>query len=167
MATAFTALTSCGDDDEPNPEEYFRASVDIGSKKAAIKAVYIGKIDNSGVNIVFASEDGRVHAPQTETPKCDWFMLDLPLTVLGKTTTNISDLNSASYYFQCANSINHPTAPTVYIGDIYSLQLSTEYDVDSYFHIDMKAELHSGDNFEIHYGGSPYWLDKRIEHWIH
>lgn len=169
IAGVLAALTSCGGgDDEPNPEEYFRASTDNGSRKTPIGAVYIGKISDYGVNIVFISDGNeQIYAPQIEQPKSDWFMLDLPTSVLGKTTSKISDLNSANYNFQSANSINQPTPPTVYIGDILSMELSTEYVVDSYFSIDMKAQLHNGKYFEIHYGGSPFWLDKRIVHWLH
>ena len=163
-------FTSCGDDDDNTDYSYFfRGNVGYHSQKCPIQAAYLAPDgeNGNGINVVFLADSNvKIGAPQITTPTCDWFVLYLPTKLLGQHTTDISQLYLDGYYFQDANSINHPHAPLVYMGDVYEMEIDSKYEANKYFSIDMKAQLHNGDEFEVHYAGTPYFCSTRIERWI-
>lgn len=169
MMTA-VSFTSCGDDDDDTDYScFFRGNVGYHSQKCPIQAAYLAPDgeNGTGINVVFLADSNvKIGAPQITTPTCDWFVLYLPTKLLGQHTTDISQLYLDGYYFQEANSINHPHAPLVYMGDIYEMEIDSKYEANKYFSIDMKAQLHNGDEFEVHYAGTPYFCTTRIERWI-
>lgn len=159
-------FTSCGDDDDSDSSNFFRANIGYRSKTCPIQAAYLG-LDGNGINVVFLADSNvKIGAPQVTTPACDWFVFYLPLKLLGQHTTDISQLYLDGYYFQTANSINHHKAPLTYMGDISSMEIDTKYEANKYFSIDMTANMHNGEDFKVHYSGTPYFCPKRIEHWI-